>query len=357
MAEIARAGCNGTYGSQYTQILSINVNSQSVANNTSNVTITYTNQNTAGTSGNYGWANPATITYTDKDGSHSLSFANSSTDYRNGAVVTLGSWTGNVKHNNDGKLTMSISASFSSQSSSLSGGSVSGTYTLATIPREFTQKPVVSNTSTSAYGASFNWSTSENADYVSYSLNNGAEVSVFSGTATSGSFTINNLSVGTTYSIKIKARRKDSQLSTWSDSINFTTKSNFSQEPIVTMTSNTTSSATFSWSTSENADNVQYFLDGSSSGVQVYSGSAKSGSFTINNLESNTAHTIKIRAKKQDSQLTRDSSTNNFSTSSKTMRVRVNGTWKDATPYIRVNGVWKVVTPFTRINNTWKRGK
>ena len=42
--------------------------------------------------------------------------------------------------------------------------------------------------------------------------------------------------------------------------------------------------------------------------------------------------------------------------SSKGVRIRVNGQWKEATPYIRVNGAWKEATPYTRVNNQWKEG-
>jgi hypothetical protein len=39
-----------------------------------------------------------------------------------------------------------------------------------------------------------------------------------------------------------------------------------------------------------------------------------------------------------------------------TARLRVNGQWKEATPYVRVNGQWKEATPYTRVNNQWKEG-
>lgn len=38
-------------------------------------------------------------------------------------------------------------------------------------------------------------------------------------------------------------------------------------------------------------------------------------------------------------------------------RIRINGEWKNASPYVRVNGEWKKTTPHIRINNEWKRGK
>lgn len=38
-------------------------------------------------------------------------------------------------------------------------------------------------------------------------------------------------------------------------------------------------------------------------------------------------------------------------------RLRINGEWKNATPYIRIDGQWKKATPYVRVNNEWKRGK
>ncbi len=130
----------------------------------------------------------------------------------------------------------------------------------------------------------------------------------------------------------------------------------FTQTPKVEFQSNTTTSGTFKWTTSENASQVNYILDGGSE-TQCFSGDAKTGTFSINNLNSNTSHTLKIKAKRKDSGLWSDGNTINFSTSNKTVRIRVNGQWKNATPYIRVSGQWKVATPYIRVSGQWKRGK
>ena len=130
----------------------------------------------------------------------------------------------------------------------------------------------------------------------------------------------------------------------------------FTQTPKVEFKSNTTTSATFKWTTSENASQVNYKLDGGADTL-AYSGNAKSGTWTISGLSANTSHTLKIMAKRADSGLWSDGNTINFSTSNKTVRVRVNGQWKDATPYVRVNGQWKVAVPYTRVSGQWKKGK
>ena len=130
----------------------------------------------------------------------------------------------------------------------------------------------------------------------------------------------------------------------------------FTQKPKIETQSTTTTSGTFKWTTSENAGQVKYRVDGGSE-VSVFSGQATTGTFTVSNFESNTSHSIKIDAQRKDSGLWSESDPNNFATSSKTVRIKVNGETKEATPYVRVNGEWKIAVPFTRDNGQWKRGK
>ncbi len=60
---------------------------------------------------------------------------NTTIDTRNGVTVLLASWTGDVTHNSNGKLTLSVNGSFSMSGTMLSGGSVSGEFTCSDIPR------------------------------------------------------------------------------------------------------------------------------------------------------------------------------------------------------------------------------
>lgn len=131
----------------------------------------------------------------------------------------------------------------------------------------------------------------------------------------------------------------------------------FTQQPKITLQTQETTNCVFKWETSETCNWIRYKLDGSSSHVDVFSGSATSGTFTIENLQSNTNHSVYAEARRQDSGLWSNSNTLNFSTSSKTGKIRINGEDKEATPYVRINGEWKVAVPFTRNNNEWKRGK
>lgn len=133
-----------------------------------------------------------------------------------GVWWTVGSYSFKIPHNSDGSKTISYSAYYATTISP-SAFSASGSLVLTKIGRyaTLTEFKVAATTQTSAV---INWNANALCDSVSYSLNNG------SWTSTSGlSFSINNLSPGVSYTVKIQVRRQDSQLSTTSNTISFTT--------------------------------------------------------------------------------------------------------------------------------------
>ncbi len=146
--------------------------------------------------------------------------------------VTVKSFTkSNVAHNDDGSGTCWISGYCNGPSgTSMAGATVSGsqTVTLDKIAR------YLSITGFSIQTKQINkvvvkWSTSDPRDNTSYSLNGGSWVgsstygeNVASDTK-SGTFNINNLNPNTTYRLKIRCKRTDSQLYTESNEISFTT--------------------------------------------------------------------------------------------------------------------------------------
>lgn len=133
-----------------------------------------------------------------------------------GVWWTVGSYSFKIPHNSDGSKTISYSAYYATTISP-SAFSASGSSVLTKIGRyaALTEFKVASTTQTSAL---INWNANALCDSVSYSLNNGSWIS------TSGlSFSINNLSPGVSYTVKIQVRRQDSQLSTTSNTISFTT--------------------------------------------------------------------------------------------------------------------------------------
>ena len=135
MASVSRT-CSGSSGSKYTIRLYYVLNSQSISGNTSNVTVYATLQR------NDGYANSAYNGYESQNHT-TLSVAGTTRvdkdfvlDTRNSRVQELSRWTGNIAHNADGTKTIALSASFTSALSTLTGGSVSASWTLPAIPRK-----------------------------------------------------------------------------------------------------------------------------------------------------------------------------------------------------------------------------
>lgn len=131
--------------------------------------------------------------------------------------VLVGQLTGvEVPHNADGSKSITISGSVTGPSGTTwAGKSVSGSATavLDKIARYATSiQSLKSRTETSI---TMNWSSDNTCDYIWYSKNNGSSwTTVGSVNAKSGSYTISGLTANTTYNIKTRVRRKDSQLTT-----------------------------------------------------------------------------------------------------------------------------------------------
>ena len=182
--------------------------------NTSTVTVTVTaSKSSSSTSDTYG--NQTTdVTVGSASQSNSGSFRLSPSK-----TVTLFSKSFTVAHNSDGTKSVKISVSV--------GGNViyangSQTVTLDKIPRYATvNQSLTAKTETTA---TISWTSDAIVDYIWYSTNNGSSwsgINVADGT--SGSYTISGLFANTTYQIKTRVRRKDSQLTTDSSALSVTT--------------------------------------------------------------------------------------------------------------------------------------
>lgn len=174
--------------------------------------------------------------------------------------VTVKSFTkSNVAHNDDGSGTCWISGYCNGPSgTSMAGATVSGSQTvnLDTIPR------YLSITQFSVQTRQINkivvkWATSNPRDVTQYSLNSGGWVgsatygeSVASDTK-SGTFNIINLNPNTTYKLKIRCKRTDSQLYTESNEITFTTYDYARLNSVPNV--NIGSSQTITWTNPNNA--------------------------------------------------------------------------------------------------------
>lgn len=127
-----------------------------------------------------------------------------------GKSITLLTKSYTVPHNADGTKTTTISASVGGN---VMYGNGSASITLDKIPRYGTANQTLnSKTETSI---TMNWNSDSTVDYIWYSTNNGstwAGINVTDGTG--GSYTVNGLAANTTYQVKTRVRRKDSQLTT-----------------------------------------------------------------------------------------------------------------------------------------------
>ena len=189
----------------------------SVANtsaNTSTVTVTVTaSKSSSSTANTYGNQNTSvTVGSASASNSGSFTLAPSKT-------VTLFSKSFTVAHNSDGTKSVKISVNVGGNIIYANGSS---TVTLDKIPRYATVSQSLSaKTETSATIA---WTSDSTVDYIWYSTNNGSTwsgINVSDGTK--GSYTISGLSANTTYQIKTRVRRKDSQLTTDSSAMSVTT--------------------------------------------------------------------------------------------------------------------------------------
>lgn len=136
-----------------------------------------------------------------------------------------------VSHNSDGSKsgTLKLDANITNWFS----GSTSETVNCQTIPRYATCSQSLNNREETT--VKMNWSSDSTCDYLWYSKDNGSTwIAVDSVNGTSGTYIISGLSANTTYNIKTRLRRKDSQLTTDSSELKVTTY----QYPYITNISN-----------------------------------------------------------------------------------------------------------------------
>lgn len=128
----------GSLGSYVNYYLDYTLNSQNQDNLTSNITLhAYAQATTTSAAAYnlYGTA-PSKIGYKES-GSGSYTYVVDRVqdmDFRDMAMVDLGSWTGDVQHSSDGTLVLDLYGTFDTNGpSSVQVGTVSGTWTLPTI--------------------------------------------------------------------------------------------------------------------------------------------------------------------------------------------------------------------------------
>ena len=164
--------------------------------------------------------------------------------------------------------------------------SLSGELKLTDIPRYATS--VQSLKSKTSSSITMNWSSDNTIDYILYSTNNGSSwtgINVTDGK--SGSYTISGLSANTTYKIKTRVRRKDSQVTTDSSALSVTTYKKTT--PTISLSSKTVDSITVSSSCNVTVSSTKYRIKKSGGSYGSYQTSA-----TFAGLTPNTSYVIEV---------------------------------------------------------------
>ena len=184
------------------------------ATNKSTVTVTVTASKSSSSTANTYGTQETKVTVGSSAQSNSGSFT-----LAPGKTITLFSKSYTVAHESDGTKSVKITANVGGN---VMYGNGSATVTLDKIPRYATVTQ--SNTAKTETTATIKWSSDATVDYIWYSTNNGSSwtgINVADGT--SGTYTINGLNPNTTYQVKTRVRRKDSQLTTDSSALAVTT--------------------------------------------------------------------------------------------------------------------------------------
>ena len=204
------------YGSKHSHEFKLTVNetSTSVANNTSEISFSFTIYKAS-----YSWSNWKSITYSISI--NGTSYSGTIPSYSAGSTLTIRTGSQTIGHNSDG--TKSINYSFSvndgsGQSYTCGNASASGSMNLSTIPRH--AKASISLNSKTVNSVKLNYSADATIDGIWVSKNGGAWES---GYALTSPINVSGLSPNTKYTLKIRVKRADSQLYSESNSIEVTT--------------------------------------------------------------------------------------------------------------------------------------
>ena len=280
--------------------------------------------------------------------------------YDGSSTTTVGSGTQNITHNEDGTKTASFSFSvWDNVSASYLPGSASGSgsITLTTIARyaNFTQHYVKS---TGLNSITIHYEVDSTISTVDYSLNGGNWIN----TAGLPEYTIGNLSPNTTYRIKTRVKRADSGLYTTSGEVSGTTKdiakisaaSNFNHGDNASVTITNPASATAT-------------LVVAVGGTEILSKNLSTGANTITFTDAqldniykkygnNNTVTVNYTLKTNNTYTNTKNVTATLTGNQKTIRYKVNGSWKRGKMWFKVNGSWKRAVIWLKVNGTWRRG-
>lgn len=283
-------------------------------------------------------------------------------NYTSSGTYTLIDWqTTSITHNNDG--TKSFNINFSGWFYSSYNVSGSTDFTLDTIPRY----PSVSqslNTRT-LNSIKMNYSSDSTCDYLWYSTNNGSNwtgIDITDGT--SGTYTITGLSPNTTYNVKTRLRRKDSQLTADSSALSVTTYqigqissvSNFDHGSSTTLV--TTNPSGSSLNVVMKIGNTQILSQSVSTGNNTisFNDTQLDNIYKLYGTGTTLTATFILTTAGNASYTNTKTATITLKGNQKTYWTNVSGSWKRSKLWTNVNGTWKRAVIWTNVNGSWKRG-
>lgn len=215
----------GNYGFAYRLRLTVSVLSQDTVNNRSLVRLTPDMRETTAGYESFNYNDTfGTVTYDGSSSNITMDFY----DFRGGLAGPYYFLPTNtdvyINHNPDGTKTANFQAYHNAAISPfVTTATVSFNYTLPTIIRnatltQFTATPITDE------GWIFNVGTDVTCDLLEYSLDNGANyTTAFSGDFTSRTVAITGQTSGTSFTTRVRVRRKDNQIKTTSDPLVVTT--------------------------------------------------------------------------------------------------------------------------------------
>lgn len=317
----------------------------------------------AGESG-YHYAGPINVYINKTSGEPNFTFWKDRGQLEDGTLVGSGKF--DIVHEADGtgSFSVKIEAAIYSNSINCSG---SGSWDLDTLPRYATVKQSLNSKNINSI--TMDWSSDSTIDYIWYSKDNGSNwtgVDVSDGT--SGSYKISGLSANTTYKVKTRVRRKDSQSTTDTSSLEITTydiarisgANDFNLGDTETVNFSNPSGNKIKLSIQDSIGSKFYCND------RVVSGTNYTFNFTDSELDTlykamGNSNSLSARvylktfydeiSHYMDYKDIRISLTGN----QKTGYVNIDGQWKRSKKWINVQGRWKRCVRWININGTWKR--
>ena len=342
------------YGSKHSHEFKLTVNetSTNTANNTSEVSFSFTIYKSS-----YSWSNWNNITYSITI--NGVSYTGTIPSYSAGTTLSMRSGSQTIAHNADG--TKSINYSFSvndasGQNYTCGNASASGTLELTKIQRYpiFTVKPSVT-------GVGLNWIKFKYgglniASDIYYSLDNSNWIHV-----TSEETTISNLTPEKKYTIYVQARNQaDNNLKTTE-----TTSATTYAIAQISALNNFEHGSNASISITNPASISVLSLVMKIGETQILSRTVKAGNNTIvfndtelDNLYKKYGSSSSLTATfalSGSGYTYNKTCTVTLKGNQKTARTNVSNSWKRGKTWINVNGTWKRAVIWTNVNGTWKR--